>query len=1325
MDGSTKDLTSSERFESPTMSRAEPSRAEPSRAEPSRAEPSRAEPSRAEPSRAEPSRAEPSRAEPSRAEPSRAEPSRAEPSRAEPSRAEPSRGGRPSSKTYSAAGWPAGFARLGGARRGLLRSARALALPATAQAQSVTTLVSNIGQGSTLTRDAGVHHAQRFTTGSHGTGYTLSSVDVVYDDAEGDSFAAKVCTVDGDGHPTSTCTDLTAPASFAAGTITFTAPANTVLAPGTTYTVVLTRPSFGVAANTYGFTTADGEDAGQAAGWSIANTFEYWNENLEPDNWTTSASGRSLRIAIKGSQAPPPEVTLHLSDEDGSVLENAGWVTVTATVSPASPVPFTVTVSADPVAPATEDDFRLSSNLVLSFAANATESTGTVRIGPVDDDNPEPDDVVRVSGAVSNAAIQDPDDVTLTIVNEDAEAFDVAVSAPTAVDEDAGTATVTVTLTTRRNSAPVIDVELYYYWRQETATRGEDYRPPLGEVFTSNVLFATVPTSAFSPNAAGTAWEAERTFTIGIVDDQEAEADETIVFYVSTRAHASPEHTITLRDDDTPVMRNVTLVSGPGADGVWNAGERVELEVRYTLPVVVEQPEECWSYNADGTCKPPGLFVAVVFRSDARPGYGEGLEVALVPYVSGSGTATLRFAYTVGSAEAGARRVEVVDGKVLLRGATIRPLGGGDAELSEYTVTQVMQVTVRKPSGGAWTAGDTVRVNVRFTGPEAAASKRPPNRDKVEVNEAGGTPSIGLRLGDAETRTLARAAQYMGGSGSNTLRFEYEVTAGDGRVNAAEVVADSLARNGATIRNERGYDAELDHLGAVQYAQRPALSVADAEATEGEDATLDFVVRLDGNSGSDVTVDYGTRDGTATAGSDYTETSGTLTFEPGEDEKTVSVPIRDDAVHDDGETFTLLLSNVSGAGVANDDYEAVGTIREPPPTCPENADDVWCGVITVEDAAGTYEYNSFYDQGELSDNDFDVGTNSYTILIISVAGQRDKEDYGNLALQIDPRPNAEEKEELAELTLYLDNDAFKLSESRDGPSGFYYWVADLDWSSEGYILVRLGDASSGNSQRREESSPALSVADAEATEGEDETLDFLVRLDGNPGSDVTVDYGTRDGTATAGSDYTETSGTLTFEPGEDEQTVSVPITDDDVEDDGETFTLVLSNASGAGVANDDYEAVGTIRNDETEAPSGGLTASFEDMPETHDGESGFRFRVAFSEDIGISFRSLREDAFTVTGGRVTGGTRVDGRRDLFRMTVRPDSDAAVTITLPAGRECGVSGAICTKGEPRRPLTNSPSATVAGPVGIAVADARVEEGAGAVLAFAVTLSRAAV
>ena len=244
-----------------------------------------------------------------------------------------------------------------------------------------------------------------------------------------------------------------------------------------------------------------------------------------------------------------PEVTLQLSDD--KVFEN-GQVTVTATVSPASPVAFTVAISATPVAPATADDFTLSTNRVLRFAADATESTGTVTIGPVDDEVPEPDDVVRVSGAVSNAAIEDPDDVTVEIINDDPEDLDLAVSAPPAVDEGAGAAVVTVTLTTRRNTAPTAYTDLYYLSKPgETATRGDDYTPPAGVDYgTAGVLFARVQPSVFSPNAAGTAWVAEPSFTIGIIDDQEAEVAETIVFEVDFPGDQTPAHTITLRDND-------------------------------------------------------------------------------------------------------------------------------------------------------------------------------------------------------------------------------------------------------------------------------------------------------------------------------------------------------------------------------------------------------------------------------------------------------------------------------------------------------------------------------------------------------------------------------------------------------------------------------------------------------------------------------------------------------------------------------------------------------------------------------------------------------
>ena len=120
------------------------------------------------------------------------------------------------------------------------------------------------------------------------------------------------------------------------------------------------------------------------------------------------------------TNAETPAVTLHLSDPD------AGAVTVSATVSPASATAFTVTVSASPVAPATDDDFELSTNRELRFAANATASTGTVTIRLVNDDVPEPTDVVTVSGSASIEGVTDPGDVTLTILDND---LDISASA--------------------------------------------------------------------------------------------------------------------------------------------------------------------------------------------------------------------------------------------------------------------------------------------------------------------------------------------------------------------------------------------------------------------------------------------------------------------------------------------------------------------------------------------------------------------------------------------------------------------------------------------------------------------------------------------------------------------------------------------------------------------------------------------------------------------------------------------------------------------------------------------------------------------------------
>ena len=107
------------------------------------------------------------------------------------------------------------------------------------------------------------------------------------------------------------------------------------------------------------------------------------------------------------------------------------------------------------------------------------------------------------------------------------------------------------------------------------------------------------------------------------------------------------------------------------------------------------------------------------------------------------------------------------------------------------------------------------------------------------------------------------------------------------------------------------------------------------------------------------------------------------------------------------------------------------------------------------------------------------------------------------------------------------------------------------------------------------SAPRLSIADARLTEGSgDGSMDFAVTLAPAGELIVTVDYATADGTATAGADYTSTGGTLTFGAATTERTISVSVLTDDTAEDDETFTVTLSGATNAGLAN--AAATGTI-----------------------------------------------------------------------------------------------------------------------------------------------------
>ena len=109
-----------------------------------------------------------------------------------------------------------------------------------------------------------------------------------------------------------------------------------------------------------------------------------------------------------------------------------------------------------------------------------------------------------------------------------------------------------------------------------------------------------------------------------------------------------------------------------------------------------------------------------------------------------------------------------------------------------------------------------------------------------------------------------------------------------------------------------------------------------------------------------------------------------------------------------------------------------------------------------------------------------------------------------------------------------------------------------------------------------------------------------------------------------------------------------------------------------------------------------LTVSLENSPASHNGTDVFTFQVRFSEELKLSYRTLRDHAFTVDGGTVKKAQRqVKGSNIGWTITVEPDSNADVRIVLPTTTDCAAAGAICTADG--RKLDNSLDFTISGPI----------------------------
>ncbi|CAN5853373.1 hypothetical protein BH11PSE3_BH11PSE3_22930 [soil metagenome] len=538
--------------------------------------------------------------------------------------------------------------------------------------------------------------------------------------------------------------------------------------------------------------------------------------------------------------------------------------------------------------------------------------------------------------------------------------------------------------------------------------------------------------------------------------------------------------------------------------------------------------------------------------------------------------------------------------------------GSGGTTASGFTLNNMPDTAPPPPpvqptlsvADASITEGDSGTSQMTFTVKLSQAATGPVT---VTYSTADGTATAGSDY-TAKTGTLTFAA----GETSKTVTV---AVTGDTAVEANETFALKLAgASGATITTASATGIIVnDDVAAPPPV--PTLSIADTSIAEGNSGTaqMTFTVKLSQAATGPVTVNYSTADGTATAGSDYTAKAGTLTFAAGETSKAVTVAVTGDTAVEANETFALKLAGASGATIAT--AAATGTIVN---------DDV-----AAPPAGGTslgYHVESNWGSGFTGSMDVGAGgsaLNGWTVefdasfSITSIWNAKIVSHVGNH---------------------YVVSNADWNGQVGSGKETAFGFQATPGSGGTAAAAFKINGTAVGGDPAPV--LPTLSVADASVSEGNSGThaLAFTVSLSAAAAGPVTVAYATGNGSATAGSDYTAASGTVTFAAGENSKVVTVQVTGDITVEANETLNLTLSSPSGATIA--DGAAVGTILNDDT-APLPTLSisdASFAEGSAAAPGKGSFTVSLSAGSTTPVTVTYATADGTATAGSDYTAKT---------------------------------------------------------------------------------------
>ncbi len=601
----------------------------------------------------------------------------------------------------------------------------------------------------------------------------------------------------------------------------------------------------------------------------------------------------------------------------------------------------------------------------------------------------------------------------------------------------------------------------------------------------------------------------------------------------------------------------------------------------------------------------------------------------------------------------------------------------------------VFEIVLKDKNGNEIEATEDVVVNLTYENTDPNAAIEGARKDFIKDTQV--TIPKGSSKAELDIKALA---DNIAGEEKESVKIKIDNASSDG---FEEVLPDE---------NHNKADMNI-----IDQTKLPELVIDDASLVE-QNGEMTFTIKLVGpKQEKEVSVDWETFEQnpiSAQDGKDYDFAKGSVTFTPGQREKTITVPIKDDALKEGDETFEVVLNNPVNATLKDD--VGVGTILdesadvntpEDHPHTPENpnqpddptkhpkdpvyvsikdsVDEVYEGQkakfpIELRDENGNLieasediKVKLQYTSTTADDTDYTKvefvtikkGFDSALLDIKSVDDSLSGETNENVKVQILEvvTPQADTGFEKVLIDHGVDQKAHKYGETDRPKNKADFTIVDKD------------------------PIPKLTIDDQTINE-QDGTMTFTITRKNDSAQTVSVDYDVRDlnfdetdpdkPLAKSGKDYEATSGTLTFEQGEMTKTITVKIKDDALAEGDEDFQVVLSNAKNALIT--DEQGIGTIKDetadvdtpenhphteqdpnlpeDPTKHPKDSVFVSIEDeVTKVHEGEAG-TFPILLKDKNGNPIEAKEDVEVTLTY------TGTDGNG--------VDYQATTTVTIPKG-----------------------------------------------------------